>query len=115
MARELLSQIESTRTRMDMPDEEAATHMLLGAVLTREGKLEEAKPHLEKAVEMRARMDAPDSPLLAEARLYLAQQRLGAGAPDDARALVAEAARALAAQQAGPQFHKLLAETRRGI
>lgn len=115
MAQELLSQIETTRTRMDMPDEEAAASMLLGAALTRAGKLQEAKAHLEKAVEMRARMDAPDSPLLAEARLYLAQQRLGAGAPDEARALVAEAARALAAQQAGPQFHNLLSETRRGI
>ena len=114
MARELLSQIETAKTRRDMPDEEAATHMLLGAALVRAGKLPEAKPHLEKAVEMRARMDAPDSPLLAEARLYLAQQRQGAGAPNEAHALIAEATRALAAQQVGPQFHSLLSETRRG-
>jgi tetratricopeptide (TPR) repeat protein len=111
MAQELLSQIETAKTRRDMPDEEAATHMLLGAALMRAGKLLEAKPHLEKAVEMRVRMDAPDSPQLAEARLFLAQQRQGAGAPKEAHALIAEARRAFAAQQVGPQFHSLLPET----
>jgi eukaryotic-like serine/threonine-protein kinase len=114
MAQELLSQIESAAMRMEMPDEEAATHMLLGTALTRAGKLQEAQPHLEKALEMRTRMDAPDSPLLAEARLYLAQQRHRAGSRDEARALIAEATRAFAAQQAGPQFHRLLTETRAG-
>jgi tetratricopeptide (TPR) repeat protein len=114
MARELLLQIEAAKTRRDMPDEEAAAHMLLGASLVRAGKLPEAKPHLEKAVEMRARMDAPNSPLLAEARVYLAQQRQGAGAPNEAHALIAEARRAFAAQQVGPQFRSLLSETRRG-
>ena len=113
-ARELLSQIELSKTRADMPDEEAATHMLLGAALTRDGKLPEAKAHLEKAVTMRAAMDAPDSPMLAEARLYLAQHRNRAAARDEARALVDSAARALKAQQTGPQFHRLLAETRGG-
>ncbi len=113
-ARELLSQIESSKTRAEMPDEEAATHMLLGVALTRDGKLPEARAHLEKAVTMRAAMDAPDSPMLAEARLYLAQHRNRAAARDEARALVDSAARALKAQQTGPQFHRLLAETRGG-
>jgi serine/threonine-protein kinase len=113
-ARELLTQIESAKTRQDMPDEEAAANMLLGAALSRAGKLQEAKPHLDKAVAMRARMDAPDSPALAEARLYLAQQRQSAGARDEASALLAEAARALGAHQAGPQFQRLLSDTRRG-
>ena len=113
-ARELLTQIESAKTRQDMPDEEAAANMLLGAALSRAGKLQEAKPHLDKAVAMRVRMDAPDSPALAEARLYLAQQRQGEGARDEASALVAEAARALGAHQAGPQFQRLLSDTRRG-
>jgi serine/threonine-protein kinase len=113
MARDLLSQIETARTRQDMPDEEAAAHMLLGAALVRAGQHQEAKPHLETALEMRARMDAPDSPQLAEARLHLASQRHAAGAATEARALVAEAGRALAAQQAGPQYRTLLAEVRR--
>jgi serine/threonine-protein kinase len=115
MARQLLSQIESAPTRRDMPDEEAAAHMLLGVALTRAGELQEARPHLEKAVEMRARMDAPQSPLLAESRLYLAQQRQAAGAAGEARARVDEAARAQASQQAGPQFHTVLSDTRRRI
>ena len=113
-ARTLLSEIESARTRKDMPDEEASANMLLGVALMRAGNLPEAKPHLEKAVEMRTRMDAPGSPLLAEARLYLAQQRHAAGARDQARALIAEAERAFAAQQVGPQYLQVLSETRRG-
>ncbi len=113
MAREILSQIEAATTRMEMPDEEAAVHMLLGAVLMRDRQLQEAKSHLEKAVEMRARMDAPDSAQLAEARLYLAQQRFRAGAREEARGLIAQAARALAVQPVGPQFQNLLTETRR--
>lgn len=113
MARQLLSQIESAKTRGDMPDEEAATHMLLGAALMRAGDLQQAQPHLEKAVQMRTGMDAPQSPLLAEARLYLAQQRQAAGATEEARALIAAAATALASQRVGPQFHSLLSDTRR--
>jgi len=113
-ARELLSQIESAKSRRDMPDEEAAANMLLGAALVRAGKLQEARPHLEKAVEMRARMDAPGSPLLAEARLFLAQERSDAGASAEATALVAQAARALTSQQVAPQFHQLMADTLHG-
>ena len=108
MAEDLLSQIEAATTRADMPDEEAATRMLLGAALSRSGRHREAQPHLEKAVDMRTRMDAADSPLLAEARLYLARQRQSAGAAEEARRLRAEAARALAAQPVGPQFHARL-------
>ena len=48
----------------------------------------------------------PTVPLLAEARVYLAQQRQGAGAPNEAHALIAEATRAFAAQQVGPQFQQ---------
>jgi eukaryotic-like serine/threonine-protein kinase len=78
-ARTVISQIESSRARGDMPDEEAAAHMLLGVGLMRGGRIDEAGPHLERAAAMRERMDAPESPLLAEARLYLAQQRRVAG------------------------------------
>jgi predicted negative regulator of RcsB-dependent stress response len=112
-ARALLAEIESAKTRGDMPDEEAAAHMMLGVGLLRAGKPMDAKSHLERAVEMRARMDAPGSPLLAEARLYLAGQRLAAGADDDARRLIAEAQRALASQPVGPQFRRLLTEAAR--
>jgi eukaryotic-like serine/threonine-protein kinase len=113
-ARALLAQIEAAKTRRDMPDEEAAANMLLGVALSGTGKLPDARPYLQKAVDMRARMDAPDSPLLAEARLYLARQRAADGAPDEARALIADAERALSAQPVDPRLHRLLAETRRG-
>ena len=54
-ARVLLKEIESAVTHEETPDEEAATHMLLGVALTRAGQLQEAQPHLEKAVAMRER------------------------------------------------------------
>jgi serine/threonine protein kinase/tetratricopeptide (TPR) repeat protein len=109
---DLLAQIESAGARADMPDEEATANMLLGIALMKAGKWQQAQPYLEKAVEMRARMDAPVSPLLAEARLYLAQQRELTGARIEARELIALAAQALGAQQTGPRYQRLLAETR---
>ena len=112
-ARVLLKEIESAVTHEETPDEEAATHMLLGVALTRASKLQEAQPHLEKAVAMRERMDAPQSPLLAEARLYLAQQQHLAGQHDAARKLIDQAARAHQRQPFGPQYHALLAQTRK--
>jgi tetratricopeptide (TPR) repeat protein len=113
-ARKVLSQIESSRARGDMPDEEAAAHMLLGVGLMRGGQVEAAAPHLERALAIRAGMDAPESPLLAEARLYFAQQRRLAGDHEAARKLVREAAQAGGAQSAvAPQLQRLLDETKR--
>jgi len=112
----LLSQIESSRSRGDMPDEEAAAHMLLGVALMRAGRVLEAQPHLEKAVILRERMDAPESLLLAETRLYLAQQQHRAGERASSRKLVEQAANAYRMQQyVGPRYRELLAETRRLI
>ena len=111
-ARALLKEIESAVTHEETPDEEAATHMLLGVALTRAGQLQQAQPHLEKAVAIRERMDSPESPLLAEARLYLAQQQHLAGQRDAARKLVQEAARADEIETFGPQYRALLAQTR---
>jgi eukaryotic-like serine/threonine-protein kinase len=109
----LISRIESARARGDMPDEEAAAHMLLGVALVRADKVQEAQPHLEQAVTMREPMDAPESLLLAEARLYLAQQRHLAGQRAAARELVVKAADAFRMQASvGPQYRQLLAQTR---
>jgi len=114
-ARVLLKEIESAVTHEETPDEEAATHMLLGVALTRAGQLQEAQPHLEKAVAMRERMDAAEGPLLAEARLHLARQQHLAGRRDAARKLIDQAARAYQMQQVGPQYHSLLGQTRAAI
>ena len=114
-ARVLLKEIDSAVTHEETPDEKAATHMLLGVALTRAGQQQEAQPHLEKAVAMRERMDAPESPLLAEARLYLAQQQHLAGQRDAARKLVDRAAHSHQLQQVGPQYRALLTQTRETI
>ena len=53
--------------------------------------------------------------LLAEARLYLAQQQHLAGQRDAARKLVDQAARAHQMQQVGPQHRALLTQTREMI
>jgi len=111
-ARELLSGIESSRMREEMPDEEAAAHLLLGAALTRAGKMQDAQTHLEQALARRERMDAPENPDLAECRLLLAQQRHLAGQRAAARNLYEQAARAYQMQQIGPQHRVLLAQTR---
>ncbi|HEY5807364.1 MAG TPA: tetratricopeptide repeat protein, partial [Povalibacter sp.] len=116
LGRALLSEIESAASRGDMPDEEAAAHMLLGVALMREGKMQEAQPHLEKAVVMRERMDAPESLLLAEAKLYLAQQQHRIGERTNARNLTEQSTNAHQVQQhIGPQYRELLAETRRMV
>ncbi|MBB6094938.1 serine/threonine-protein kinase [Povalibacter uvarum] len=110
----LLSQIESSSARGDMPDEEVTAHMLSGIGLMRQGKLLEAETHLKQAVTMRERMDAPESLWLAEARLYLAQQQYLAGNRDVARGLVDRAAEAHQTQaHLGPQHRELMKETRR--
>ncbi|WP_129641232.1 serine/threonine-protein kinase [Peristeroidobacter agariperforans] len=112
----LLSQIESSRARSDMPDEEAAANMLLGVALLRAGKVQEAGAHLQKAVAIRERMDAPESLLLAETRLHLAQQQHRAGERANARALTQQATTAFQMQPyVGPQYRELLSETRRMI
>jgi len=99
-----------------MPDEQAAAHMLLGVALMRAGRLPDAQSHLEKAVNLRERMDAPGSLVLAEARLYLAQQQFRAGERANARQLVEQAANAHRMQPyVGPQYRELLADTRRLI
>lgn len=116
LAGTLLSEIESARSRGDMPDEEAAAHMLLGVALMRAGDSRAAQPHLETAVEMRQRMDATESLQLAEARLYLAQQQHAVGNRSAARELVQQAVEAHRQQpHIAPQNRDLLAQTRRMI
>lgn len=112
----LLARIESSASRGDMPDEEAVAHMLCGIGFMRQGKLPEAEMHLEHAVQMRERMDAPESLWLAEARLYLAQQQYFGGNRDAARELVRRAAEAHRMHaQLGPQHRELMRETRRMV
>ncbi len=110
----LLSQIESSSARGDMPDEEINAHLLCGIGFMRQSKLAEAEKHLKHAVQERERMDAPESLWLAEARLYLAQQQHLAGNRDVARELVRRAAEAHRMQaHVGPQHRDLMREARR--
>ncbi len=112
-ARELIAKIESSRGRADMPDEEAAAHMLLGVALMRAGDPAAAREHLERSVAMRERMDAAESPWLAQARLYLAQCLHRSGDQTAARRLM-DLAAAAHRQHAvlGSQHRDLLAQTR---
>jgi serine/threonine protein kinase/tetratricopeptide (TPR) repeat protein len=112
-ARELIGQIEASHGRPDMPDEEAAAHMLLGIALLNTNDAAGARPHLERAVTMRESMDAPESPRLAQARLHLAQALHRTGDRAAARTLLdlaSEAHRAHA--RLAPQHHSLLTQTR---
>jgi tetratricopeptide (TPR) repeat protein len=112
-ARELIAKIQSSRGRTDMPDEEAAAQMLLGVALMRAGDPAAAREHLELSVAMRERMDAAESPWLAQARLYLAQSLHRSGDRAAARRLLDLAASAHREHAAlGPQHRELLAQTR---
>lgn len=71
LAKDLLPAIERSVARPDLKDEEAAAHMLLGVALRGSGEPDAAKLHLERAVAMREKLDAPESPWLAEARRCL--------------------------------------------
>ena len=112
-ARDLIANIEASRGRSDMPDEEAAAHLLLGVALMRAGDFASAREHLQHAVEMRERMDAPESLWLAQARLYLAQCLQRSGDRAGAQRML-DLAAAAHRQQAvlGPQHRDLLAQTR---
>ncbi len=112
-ARELIAQIESSHGRRDMPDEEAAAHMLLGFALMRAGDAAAAREHLERAVAMREQLDSAESPWLAQARLYLAQCLHRSGDRAGAQRMLDLAAAAHRKHAVlGPQHRELLAQTR---
>jgi hypothetical protein len=86
--------------------------LLLGVALMRSGDLASSLPHLEWAVAERERMDAPQSPWLAEARLYLAQALHQAHHDKTARQQLALAQAAFANRSPlAPQYPVLLTET----
>jgi serine/threonine-protein kinase len=115
-ATELVAAIERSKGRADMPDEEAAARMLLGSALLAGGDAGAAKPHLEAAVTMRERMDAPESLWLAEARLYLAMALHASGDRAGARRLLGLAEGAYRTQgRVGPAYTRLLAQASRSL
>jgi predicted negative regulator of RcsB-dependent stress response len=109
----LVADIERSKARSDMPDEEAAARVAWGVALSGAGDSAAARAQLERAVERRAAMDAPQSLWLAEARLHLARVLVAQRDVDGARRLLDLAAEALRNQgQVGPQYSRLLVDTR---
>jgi tetratricopeptide (TPR) repeat protein/tRNA A-37 threonylcarbamoyl transferase component Bud32 len=115
-ARALISAIQKSRGRVDLADEEPAAQLLLGVALARGGEIRAALPELERAVQARERMDAPESLWLAEARLHLAEARWRAGQRAAAARLLELARLAHQAQPSvGPQYSRYLDEVRKLI
>jgi serine/threonine-protein kinase len=113
LAARLLATIEGSKSRRDMPDEEAGASMLLGVTLLANGDAAGARPRLEHAVAMRERMDAPQSLWLAEARLHLARALHMSGDKAAARRQLALAEEAHRLQgRVGPQYASLLTASR---
>jgi serine/threonine-protein kinase len=109
LAREVIATIERSRSRRDMPDEEAAAHLALARVQLALGQFAEARAEASKAVDSRERMDAPESLWLADARLVLAESLWRLGDKPAARRLLTLAREAHAAQPAvGPQYTRPL-------
>jgi tetratricopeptide (TPR) repeat protein/tRNA A-37 threonylcarbamoyl transferase component Bud32 len=115
-AAQLVADIERSKSRTDMPDEEAAARLVWGVASLQAGDVAAARMQFERAVERRAQMDAPQSLWLAEARLHLAQALLAQRDVAGARRLVELAVAAHRQQgQVGPQFSRLLAQVRAAV
>jgi tetratricopeptide (TPR) repeat protein len=109
LAREVIATIERSRSRRDMPDEEAAARLAIARAQLALGKFAEARAEATRAVESRERMDAPESLWLADARLTLAESLWRLGEETAARKLVAMARQAHAVHAAvGPQYSRPL-------
>jgi tetratricopeptide (TPR) repeat protein len=78
---------------------EADAALRLGQAQQSQGNLRQARPNLERALELRLAADAPESPWLAEAQLALASCLTDLGLRDQARALAARAAAIQAAHR----------------
>ena len=113
LAVKLVEDIEGSKGRGELPDQEAGAHLLLGVALLRAGDAASARAELERALGMRESMDAPESLWLAEVRLYFAQALQALGDSPGARRQVSLAEAAHRAQaHVGPQYSSLLAATR---
>jgi serine/threonine-protein kinase len=109
-AQEVITTIERSRARREMPDEEAAAHQALAQAQLALGRWDQARAEASLAVGHRERMDAPESLWLADARLVLAEAHWRAGDRSAARELVKLVRGAHAAQpQIGPQYKARLA------
>jgi hypothetical protein len=95
---------------------EAQVQEALGLALTHSGQAAAAEPHLRRAVALREKLDLPDSPWLAQARISLAQSRLAQGDAAEAGTLLAAATAALARQPAlADDFHRPLAQAQAAL
>lgn len=116
LATRLISDIEASAGRRELPDQEASAHLLLGVALLGQGQAGAARPEIERALAMREAMDAPQSLWLAEVRLQLARVLHALGATADARQQVSLAAQAHRIQgRVGPQYARLLTDTRAAL
>jgi eukaryotic-like serine/threonine-protein kinase len=89
---EALRTITDAPEREFVPDREAQAARVLGVCWTRLGRPDQAQRWLRRAVELRERLDYPDSIWLSEVRIDLAESLLGSGRTDEARQLLIRAA-----------------------
>ena len=92
----LLSRIQSLPQAAALLDDEAKIRLWLGEAHRLAGMPQQALPDLQRAVILRERLDDPQSPLLARARVAVAECLLDLKRPADARTLLAAAASAQA-------------------
>ncbi|MGQ0618710.1 MAG: protein kinase domain-containing protein [Panacagrimonas sp.] len=106
--RALLDRILSHPEASRLIDAEAQTRQWLGVALNARGRHVEACEHLQRAVDLRARLDDPLSPWLAGARIELARCLRRLGENDKAQTLIDQA---VAALNSHPQLSAPLRET----
>ena len=103
-ARAALALVEAAPTRGYYPTLEADAAGRLGSALLPRGNAADARRALERAQALRANLDVPSSPWLADARLALAACLRSLGEPAQATALERSALAATAQRPLGPHF-----------
>lgn len=103
-ARSALALVEAAPTRRYYPALEADAAGRLGSALLQRGEAADARPLLERSADMRADLDVPTSPWLADARLALAACLRALGEPAQAAELERSARAATAQRPLGPHF-----------
>jgi tetratricopeptide (TPR) repeat protein len=101
-AADLLQKLSAAPQPDQYAEQEAQGRRLLGEALRRLGKMAEAETELRRAVDLRQRLDEPNSPWLAQARINLAASLLAQHQTQEARRLLTSAS---AAQSQQPLLH----------
>ncbi len=116
VARRLTDRLLALKEHDHLALAEAQAQEALGLALTHDNQPTNAEPHLRRAVALREKLDVPDSPWLAQARISLAECRRAQGDAAEARSLLTAAATVLTHQPAlAGEFRRALQQAQAAL